>query len=778
MRTAYGIPHITAADFGSLGFGYGFAFSADDVCTMANDYVTVEGLRSRYFGPSGTYTLTSRPVDNLDSDLYWKEIADSGTVQKLLAATAGPGALGPEVRSLIAGYVAGYDDYLASVGGSAGVPDPSCRGQAWVKPITLLDAYLSVYQVVGLQTAAGDPGLWTGAEPPAASTGTANPSANTEARGLAAALGAAADQGDTPGSNAIAVGSAGTRGGGAGILLGNPHFPWDGPERFYEVQMTIPGQLNVEGATLFGMPLVGIGFNSALAWTHTVTPSYPMALYQLTLVPGHPTEYVYDGRTLAMTSATSTVEERTSDGRLTPVTRTVWSSRWGPIADELEGYPLPWTSTTAYALADADVSNFRFLNEVFATEEATSTGQLLAAQQKYEGMPWLDTIAADSQGHALYSDITTVAGVSDALAASCNTTLGAALFQEVGMPVLDGSRADCARGTDADSVAPGIFGPSELPTMTRSDYVENSNMSYWYTNAGAPVTGYPQILGITGTRLSLRTRSALTMVTQRIAGTDGLGPAGFTLQGMQNLMYSDVQFGVTLVKPQLVQLCESLPGGVAPTSSGGTIPVGDACQVLAGWNGREDPDAQGAVLFREFWERALALPQGPWSVPFDAADPVNTPSGLNIGDQSVVAAFGDALSALTSAGVPYDASLGSMQYVVRDGVRIPIPGGPADPDGDFNGFSQNVLATPGADPGDSTSYIQAVTWNRGGGCPVVARTVLAYSESTDPDSPHYADQTELFSRKGWVRAVFCASDVAAQAVSRQVVSGNRAASGG
>ena len=771
VRTAYGVPHITADDFASLGFGYGFAFATDDICTMANDYVTVEGLRSRYFGPAGTYTQTgNRPINNLDSDVYWTEIINSGTVDKLLSATSGPGALTPQVRELMKGYAAGYDDYLASVGGSKGVSDPACRGQAWVRPITVLDAYLRMYQVVDYETTAGDPGLWTGAQPPAVGNTAANPSTSVEASGLAAKL--ANDQNGAPGSNAIAIGSAGTRDGGAGILLGNPHFPWDGAERFYQAQMTIPGQLNVEGVTLFGTPLVTIGFNSSVAWSHTVSPSYPMTLYQLALVSGHPTEYIYNGQTLSMTSTTTTVEELNSDGRLAPVTRTIWSSRWGPIAHELEGYPLPWTSTTAYALADMNASNFRFLNEGLATDEATSISQFLAVQQKYEGMPWVDTIAADSQGHAMYSDLGSFANVTDALAASCNTALGTALFQEVGMPVLDGSRTDCALGTDADAAAPGIFGVSELPTMTRDDYVENSNMSYWYTNASAPVTGYPRILGIAGTKLSLRTRSALTMVTQRIAGTDNFGPAGFMLQDMQNLMYSDIQYGATLVKPQLVQLCESLPGGVAPTSSGGTIPVGDACQVLAAWNGREDPDSEGAVLFREFWERALALPESPWSTPFSAADPVNSPNGLSTTDKGVLDAFGDALSALTTAGLPYDVSLGSMQYVVRNGVQIPMLGGPGDPDGDFNAFYQNVLANPGTDPSEGSSYIQAVTWDKGTLCSVVAKTVLTYSESDNPGSPHYADQTKLFSSKGWVNAAFCVSDVAAQAVSVLVVSGH------
>ena len=53
--TTGGVPHILAHNWPSLGFGYGYAFAQDNLCTMANDYVTVEAQRSRYFGPKGVY---------------------------------------------------------------------------------------------------------------------------------------------------------------------------------------------------------------------------------------------------------------------------------------------------------------------------------------------------------------------------------------------------------------------------------------------------------------------------------------------------------------------------------------------------------------------------------------------------------------------------------------------------------------------------------------------------------------------------------------------------
>ena len=43
--------------------------------------------------------------------------------------------------------------------------------------------------------------------------------------------------------------------------------------------------------------------------------------------------------------------------------------------------------------------------------------------------------------------------------------------------------------------------------------------------------------------------------------------------------------------------------------------------------------------------------------------------------------------------------------------------------------------------------------------------MLAYSESDNPASPHYDDQTALFSHRQWATAYFSPAQVAAHAVS-------------
>jgi acyl-homoserine-lactone acylase len=148
----------------------------------------------------------------------------------------------------------------------------------------------------------------------------------------------------------------------------------------------------------------------------------------------------------------------------------------------------------------------------------------------------------------------------------------------------------------------------------------------------------------------------------------------------------------------------------------------------------------------------------PFSNPFDPADPVHTPNGLNTNDPDVQRAYGDALNDLRGAGIRVDAAPRDVQFTTRGRRKIPIHGGPGDPNGEFNAIWADWVPGKGfEDVNGGSSYVQAVTWGRSR-CPR-ARTILTYSESTNPRSRHSGDQTRLFSRKRWVRERFCRRDV-------------------
>jgi acyl-homoserine-lactone acylase len=768
-RTEHGIPHIDASSWAGLGYGYGYAFAQDDICTMAEDYVTVDAQRSRYFGPTDTYLQGGNgvTVDNLDSDFFFQQIIDSHVIDRLLAL-APPLGLEASAKEAVRGYVAGYNRYLADVGGTNGVSDPTCRGKPWVRPISQADAYRRFYQLIEL--ASGDVAIQgiAQAQPPTPSVTLPLPSLGVA--GTARALAVKLDV-HSEGSNAVAVGRAGTRDHRHGLLLGNPHFPWTGSERFYEAQITMPGKINVEGASLFGVPAVLIGHTATVAWSHTVSTAFRFTPYQLTLVPGSPTTFLRDGKPVKMTSRTVTVEVPGTGGTLHPVSRTLYSAPgYGSIFNSLEGVPLPWTPTTAFAMRDANADNFRVFNHFFDVDRAGSVPQVLSILKKYEGIPWVNTIAADKQGNALYADIGAIPNVTNAKAQECDTALGVATFTDLGLPILDGSRSACDWGTDPDAIEPGLFGPSHLPHLSRSDYVTNSNDSYWLSNPHEPLTGFARIIGDEGTARSLRTRIGLIMTQARVDGSDGLGPPGFTRQDMQNLVFSDRQYGGELVRNDLVSMCRSMPGGLAPTSSGPPVAVGNACDVLAAWDLHENLDSHGAILFRRFWDRAIAAEPTPWSHPFNPSDPVHTPYGLDTDNPQVRTALGDAINDLQSAHLSLDASPSQAQFATRNGQKIPLHGGPGDPNGEFNAIYNNWVPGHGlTDPYLGSSYVQVVSWSNRA-CPDV-RTILSYSLSDNPRSPFFADQTKMFSKKQWVTERFCTSDVAAHTLSTTVLAG-------
>jgi acyl-homoserine-lactone acylase len=170
--------------------------------------------------------------------------------------------------------------------------------------------------------------------------------------------------------------------------------------------------------------------------------------------------------------------------------------------------------------------------------------------------------------------------------------------------------------------------------------------------------------------------------------------------------------------------------------------------VLADWNRRAELDSRGAILFREFWNSASLIP-AKWSVPFDPADPVNTPSGVaKAAAPAMLAALKAAAEKLQRLHIPLDGRLGDYQGDTRNGVRVPIHGAIGDIDGSYNSIhmTSELDAAGYHNVAWGTSYVQTVSFDDDG---PVALGMLLYGQSVDPKSPWYADQVPLFSRKQW-----------------------------
>ncbi|MFF0096319.1 penicillin acylase family protein [Streptomyces canus] len=737
--TEYGIPHILAKNYADLGFGTGWAQATDQVCTLADGFVTVRGERSRFFGAdAASDTALSSAGRNLSSDLYFRGVREAGTVEKLMAT---PAPRGPSraVKELMRGFAAGYNAWLRK----NRITDPACKGAGWVRPVTVQDVAARNFAlaVLGGQGRAVD-GI-TAAQPPASTSTAGAPDTRDTARAAQDLF--AADSADM-GSNAVAFSGA-TTVNGRGLLLGNPHYPWQGGRRFWQSQQTIPGELNIAGGSLLGSATISIGHNAQVAWSHTVATGVTLNLHQLTLDPADPTRYLVDGRPERMTERRVTVAVQGGE----PVTRTQWWTRYGPVVTSLgASLPLPWTTTTAYALNDPNAINLRASDTALGFSKARGTSDVLGALKHTQGVPWVNTIAADAQGHTLFTQSQVLPRITDELAQRCSTPLGRVTYPASGVAILDGSRGDCALGSDPDAVQPGIFGPAKMPVLKDAPYAENSNDSAWLANAERPITGYERVFGTVGTQRSMRTRGAL----QDVSAMASRGR--LTVGDLQAQQFADRVPAGDLAAADAAKACAALPGGTATGSDGRAVDVREACGVLAAWDRTANTDSRGALLFDRLWRK---LPGSSLlKVPFSAADPVGTPNTLNTDAPAFATALADTVTELRAAGVPLDSRLGEHQFVVRNGKRIAVPGG-TESLGVWNKVEPvwNPAGGGYTEVTTGSSYIQAVGWD-GGRCPV-ARTLLTYSQSSNPNSPHFSDQTRLFSAEKWVTSRFCEKDI-------------------
>ncbi len=177
-----------------------------------------------------------------------------------------------------------------------------------------------------------------------------------------------------------------------------------------------------------------------------------------------------------------------------------------------------------------------------------------------------------------------------------------------------------------------------------------------------------------------------------------------------------------------------------------------ACSVLDAWNGRADSSSRGEVLWQQAYG-ALNYTPSWWRVPFDPAQPLTTPRDLNTDDPAVQHALADAVQYFHANGVPLDIPLGAVQHY----AGIPLPGC-TEGEGCFDRVEGSTPpgSAVGTDAGNGSTFIMATELTPHG---PRTRTILTYSESANPASPHYSDQTALFSRGQWVTERFTEADI-------------------
>lgn len=742
-RTTYGIAHISAADYEGLGYGVAYAHAQDNVCQTAAQLVTARGERSKFFGAAAPGPLGLRVLPNMQIDLFVRAHMDDTALDRARGTTSA------EAQALARGYVAGYNRYLADTG----IPNlpPPCKAAAWVRPMTAADL-MRLGELSMIQAGAGafaDAVL--GAQPPAAKKTDLTPAPTTD-EALSALAAFRVMETSGIGSNGWAFGKEVTPN-GRGLLLGNPHFPWEGVNRFWQMHLTIPGKLDVMGASIGHTGVVQIGFNKDIAWTHTVSTGKRFTIYELTLDPEDPTAYLVDGQAKKMEPVTVEIEALGADGKIETKRHRVWKTQWGPMM-VVPRAGLTWNNKTAYAIKDANSLNVRNADAWLGINRATRVEEIRAAISNL-GIPWVNTIAADRHGSAMYADISVVPNITAEDLQRCASTKPSPALFAAGFAILDGSKSACDWTRDNVSAVPGLMPAGRMPVVVRTDWVQNSNDSYWLSHPDVKLTGISPMVGPTNVPQRLRTRIGIEEIRARLAGTDGLSGTKMGLAEVQSVLFRDRNLAGHLVLDDLLAGCVHAPADVK-----------EGCEALRGWDRTSGLDAKGAPLFREFWRRAKDI-ANVWRVPFNPADPVATPAGLKLDNEDVrgkvFAAMAEAAALVKKAGFKLDATLGEVQVKATARGPVALHGGD-----EFEGVlnkletkAVNTLTDKGYNVDYGSSYIQTVTFDERG---PDAQGLLTYGQSSNPASPHNFDQLPRFSRKEWPKLPFHAGDIEASLI--------------
>ncbi|MDN5871423.1 MAG: penicillin acylase family protein [Nitrococcus sp.] len=729
-RTSFGIPHICAASLQSLAFGVGYAYASDNARSLIDAVLTVRGVRSFYFGPNEHGSLL--PLTNLESDLFFRLYFDRIRLDMKYANQEGDSA------SMLQAYSDGARRHFAE-GGLARVDDPY-REAILTEPICRTDLYLLLAQRAAQTSGCAYAEAILAAAPPGEGVGRSNFQSVT----------GSLEPPSVSASNAIALGREHTSSGSA-MLVGNPHFQWAEPHRLYEMHLTIPGELDVMGASMPPFPVINIGFNKDVAWTHTVSVSRRFAIYELALSRRSPLSYRVGGRAFEMMPRQVRVPLR-SDGQRSEYRRTFYCTRYGfPIS--LPDTGCTWSKRRAYALFDPTAYRVSMIGQWLQINKASSVADIDRALCRKRGVIWLNTIAADRSGDVYFGDLTAVPKVPIPARLFGRASWRARrVAKAANVIVMKGARPiPWGEGGPGDGDPP-LRAAERMPRTLRDDYVLNCNDSHWLVNAQALLSRFPSYVGLESTTQGLRTRMAHRELADALARDGGT----LSVDTLQEIIFSDRNLAAQLVLDDLLSFCAA---NASASSVRLTALQLAAASVLGQWSRRDDLESKGAVLFRLFWRRIGTADI--WRHPFRPAEPLTTPRGLRMGDpkaaQTVLAALEHAAETLRSHNYPLDACLRDTQRIAVNGEHLPVPGGDGGA-GVLNLLEFGELTSEGFAPTDiaGSSYTQAVSWERGR---VVADAILPTCQSSDPRSPHAWDQLRLFSTKGWVRLPFYEDDI-------------------
>src|SRR5579862_1255716 len=520
-RDRFGVPHILAESEEAAAFAHGYATAEDHGAELARLFLRAQGALASVFGEQF-----------VEQDMLTRTLGIYDT------AASHFDEIPPFMQRILQGYAAGYDFYLAhhrTEFPEWAMPVNGVDILAHCRAVLLLDFSLNLAPLEQV-TRANSSTMWAVGRPLSKS--------------------------------------------GHGMLLANPHVLWNGGTIFHEVQITVPGVINVSGATFIGMPVVTIGFNESLGWSHTVNQVDSDNLYELTL-DNSGTHYAYDGGWLPLQQRTISITVHTDSGPQTR-TKTVLFSHYGPVFQTKD--------KKTYAFKSANLADVNFLTQYNLMGKATSLHAFLDAL-KMQQFPMFNVAYADRQGNIWYAFNGRIPIRPDGY-----------------------NWAEVVPGNTSKTEWFAVHPLSDLPQILnpKTGYVQNCNDAPWYTNLEQPIdpAPYTEFMQPMDGTLGWRTQASLQFLSSEHA---------LTLEKLMSYKFDSEVLIAARLKDDLLSLVKAQH----------KEDLREAALVLEIWHNHADVNSRGAVLFFTWWTEYYKLTSGkPFKTQWSRSDPIGTPAGL------------------------------------------------------------------------------------------------------------------------------------------------------
>ena len=544
-----------------------------------------------------------------------------------------------------------------------------------------------------------------------------------ERGGMRAAEAAAAelDESDQRGSNAWAIAPSKSASGNA-MLVANPHLPWGSFFTWFEAQLVAPG-INLTGATLVGSPIITIGFNDDIAWTHTVNTHDGQDLYELALDGDG---YRLDGSRRAFDVRAETLQVKGSDGRLTARSITVRTSVHGPVVAEQGG--------RAIALRVVGLDRGGAWKQWWDMGKARNKAQYLRAMQEMQ-VPMFTAMYADRQGEILhlFGGLTPV-----------RPRGGWEFWQGI------------VRGDTTGTLWTKTHTFAELPLLVNpaGGWLQNANDPPWTTTVPLQLdpAKYPAYMAPRGMAFRPQRSARLLAETGKLTFDEMVARKHDTRMEIADRLLDDL---------------------AAAVAAHGDAEAKAAMAVLSAWDRTADAESRGGVLFATWFSevsRSAGPPRGeappPFAVAWDPQRALQTPDGL-ADPAGAAARLSAAARAVRERHGSIDVAWGQVNRLRRDGVDLPANGGT----GQLGIFRVVDFAMPERERQGTASFgdsfVAAVEFST----PLKAQVLIGYGNWSQPGSKHRVDQLPLFARKVLRPAWRSRAEVEANLERREVAGG-------